>query len=68
MLFVQVTPVGDGEGLVSDGVVNGAPHVDDAYAPFQETFCIRTQVTVYTSDRGIISLINVDAFLEQLNE
>ena len=68
MLGVKVAPVGDGEGLVGDRMVNGAPDVDDTNASLQETFSICTKVAVHTSDGGIVGLVNVNAFLHQLDD
>lgn len=63
VLRVEMTPVRDCERLVGDGVVNGAPHVDDADASLQEAFRFLTEVVVDPCDRRIESLINMHALL-----
>ena len=63
MLGVKVAPVGDGEGLVGDRMVNGAPDVDDTNASLQETFSILAKVAMHAGNGSIVRLVNVDALL-----
>lgn len=60
ILLVQVAPVRDGERLVSYGVLDGTPDVDNADASLQETFSIVAEVAVDTLDTGFIGLVNVN--------
>ena len=60
ILLVQVAPVRDSERLVSYGVLDGAPDVDNADASLQETFSIVAEVAVDTLDTSFIGLVNVN--------
>ncbi len=66
VLGVKVTPVGDCEGLVSDWVTNRSPDVDDANAAFKESFGIFAEMTMHTSDTGVVGLVDMNAFLYRM--
>ena len=46
-----------------DGVSDGTPDVDDTDSAFQEARSFVAEVTVNSSDAGVVGLINVDSFL-----
>ena len=46
-----------------DGVSDGTPDVDDTDPAFQEARSFVAEVTVNSSDAGVVGLINVDSFL-----
>ena len=63
ILLVQVAPVRDGERLVSYGVLDGAPDVDNADAGFQEAFSFVGEVIFNAFDGRLVRLIDVDLSL-----
>lgn len=63
VLGVEMTPVGYRKRLVSNGVTDGPPDVDDAYASLEETVSIRTKMAMHTGNTSFESLVDVDALL-----
>lgn len=64
MLGIKRTPVGDSKGLVSNGMSNRTPDIDNAHTTFQKTVCVWAEMTVDASDAGVEGLVDVDPFLD----
>lgn len=64
-IFIRINrvPVSYGQRLVRDGVLNGAPDVDETYARLEESLSIFAQVPVDALDAGFRGLVDMDPFL-----
>ena len=60
---VEGAPIGDGEGVVGNGIGDGPPDVDDADARLEEAGGVVGEVVLDAIDGGPVGLVDVDGFL-----
>ena len=65
VLLAQVAPVRHRERLVRNRVVDRPPDVDDTHPTLEEAFRILREVVLDALDARVVSLVDVNAFLER---
>ena len=66
VLRVEMAPVRYREWLVSNGMTDGPPDVDESNARFEETRGLWSEMTVHPGHAGVEGLVDMNAFLGSL--